>query len=463
MGRDILGSAQTGTGKTASFTLPLIDILASGRAKARMPRSLILAPTRELAAQVAESFEKFSTNHNMSMALLIGGVSFSDQEAALNKGVDVLIATPGRLMDHFERGKVLLQDVKILVIDEADRMLDMGFIPDVERIVSKIPVMRQTLFFSATLSDEIHKIGSKFVMNPKIIEVSKPASTADTVSQRLIWTDTRKKRDVLRDLLRTETVQNAVIFCNRKRDISTLLSSLQRHKFNVAALHGDMTQSARLAALKDFKEGTVPLLIASDVAARGLDIPLVSHVFNFDVPTNAEDYVHRIGRTGRAGRTGSAFTIGATSDDKRYIEAIEKLIGISIALHDPNNKSQDKTAKSDKPVEQNDTPETAEVETGKSENKSPATNASATNASVKPRRGKKPPQATDAPANQSTGQATGQATGKSAAEAPSQTSADTQDTADKKEGARNKYGEKRPPEWKGTSFKDSDHIPAFLK
>jgi len=215
MGRDILGSAQTGTGKTASFTLPLIDILASGRAKARMPRSLILAPTRELAAQVAESFEKFSTNHNMSMALLIGGVSFSDQEAALNKGVDVLIATPGRLMDHFERGKVLLQDVKILVIDEADRMLDMGFIPDVERIVSKIPVMRQTLFFSATLSDEIHKIGSKFVMNPKIIEVSKPASTADTVSQRLIWTDTRKKRDVLRDLLRTETVQNAVIFCYR--------------------------------------------------------------------------------------------------------------------------------------------------------------------------------------------------------------------------------------------------------
>ncbi|MDC3295193.1 DEAD/DEAH box helicase, partial [bacterium] len=337
----------------------------------------------------------------------------------------------------------------------ADRMLDMGFIPDVERIVSKIPVMRQTLFFSATLSDEIHKIGSKFVMNPKIIEVSKPASTADTVSQRLIWTDTRKKRDVLRDLLRTETVQNAVVFCNRKRDITTLLSSLQRHKFNVAALHGDMTQSARLAALKDFKEGTVPLLIASDVAARGLDIPLVSHVFNFDVPTNAEDYVHRIGRTGRAGRTGSAFTIGATNDDKRYIEAIEELIGISISLHDPNNKSQDKTAKFDKPAEQNDTTETAEVETNASENKSPATNALATNASAKPRRGKKPPQATDAAANKSTGQ--------SAAEAPSQTSAYTRDTADKKEGARNKYGEKRPPEWKGTSFKDSDHIPAFLK
>ena len=441
MGRDILGSAQTGTGKTASFTLPLIDILASGRAKARMPRSLILAPTRELAAQVAESFEKFSTNHNMSMALLIGGVSFSDQEVALDKGVDVLIATPGRLMDHFERGKVLLQDVKILVIDEADRMLDMGFIPDVERIVSKIPVMRQTLFFSATLSDEIHKIGSKFVMNPKIIEVSKPASTADTVSQRLIWTDTRKKRAVLRDLLRTEAVQNAVIFCNRKRDISTLLSSLQRHKFNAAALHGDMTQSARLAALKDFKDGVVPLLIASDVAARGLDIPLVSHVFNFDVPTNAEDYVHRIGRTGRAGRTGSAFTIAATNDDKRYLEAIQKLIGVSIELHNTDDKSQEKATVSDKQAEQSDKSETATVKADTSQN----------NSSGKPRRSRKASQTKDASANQS------------ATEAQSQTSPSSQEIADKKDSTRNKYGEKRPPEWKGTSFKDSDHIPAFLK
>ena len=441
MGRDILGSAQTGTGKTASFTLPLIDILASGRAKARMPRSLILAPTRELAAQVAESFEKFSTNHNMSMALLIGGVSFSDQEVALDKGVDVLIATPGRLIDHFERGKVLLQDVKILVIDEADRMLDMGFIPDVERIVSKIPVMRQTLFFSATLSDEIHKIGSKFVMNPKIIEVSKPASTADTVSQRLIWTDTREKRAVLRDLLRTEAVQNAVIFCNRKRDISTLLSSLQRHKFNAAALHGDMTQSARLAALKDFKDGVVPLLIASDVAARGLDIPLVSHVFNFDVPTNAEDYVHRIGRTGRAGRTGSAFTIAATNDDKRYLAAIEKLIGVSIELHNTDDKSQDKATVSDKQTELSDKSETATVKADTSEN----------NSSGKSRRSRKTSQTKDASANQS------------ATEAQGQTSPSSQEIADKKDGARNKYGEKRPPEWKGTSFKDSDHIPAFLK
>ena len=327
MGRDILGSAQTGTGKTASFTLPMIDILASGRAKARLPRTLILAPTRELAAQVADSFEKFSVNNKLSMALLIGGVSFADQNAALSKGVDVLIATPGRLLDHFERGKVLLNDVKILVIDEADRMLDMGFIPDVERIVSLLPRMRQTLFFSATLSDDIQKIGSKFVMNPKIIEVAPPASTAETVAQHLIWTESKSKRQVLRDLLAVEQVKNAVIFCNRKRDISALVTSLKRHGFSAVALHGDMTQSARLDALQKFKDGDVPLLIASDVAARGLDIAGLSHVFNFDVPMSAEDYVHRIGRTGRAGKSGRAFTIAAGKDDIKYIGAIEKLIG----------------------------------------------------------------------------------------------------------------------------------------
>ena len=327
MGRDILGSAQTGTGKTASFTLPMIDILASGRAKARLPRSLILAPTRELAAQVADSFEKFSVNNKLSMALLIGGVSFADQNAALSKGVDVLIATPGRLLDHFERGKVLLTDVKILVIDEADRMLDMGFIPDVEKIVSLVPRMRQTLFFSATLSDDIQNIGNKFVMNPKIIKVTPPASTAETVAQHLIWTDSKLKRQVLRNLLDIEQVKNAVIFCNRKRDISTLVTSLKQHGFSAVALHGDMNQSARLEALQNFKDGCVPLLIASDVAARGLDIVGLSHVFNFDVPMNAEDYVHRIGRTGRAGKSGRAFTIAAGKDDIKYIGAIEKLIG----------------------------------------------------------------------------------------------------------------------------------------
>ena len=330
-GRDILGSAQTGTGKTASFTLPMIDILASGRAKARLPRSLILAPTRELAAQVADSFAKFSVNNKLSMALLIGGVSFAEQNAALSKSVDVLIATPGRLLDHFERGKVLLTDVKILVIDEADRMLDMGFIPDVEKIVSLLPRMRQTLFFSATLSDDIQKIGSKFVMNPKFIEVAPPASAAETVAQHLIWTDSKSKRQVLRNLLAVEQLKNAVIFCNRKRDISTLVTSLKRHGFSAVALHGDMTQSARLDALQKFKDGDIPLLIASDVAARGLDIAGLSHVFNFDVPMSAEDYVHRIGRTGRAGKSGQAFTIAAGKDDIKYIDAIEKLIGKPIS------------------------------------------------------------------------------------------------------------------------------------
>ena len=413
MGRDILGSAQTGTGKTASFTLPMIDILDAGRAKARMPRSLILAPTRELAAQVAESFEKFSVNHGLSMALLIGGVSFSDQESALDKGVDVLIATPGRLLDHFERGKVLLQDVKILVIDEADRMLDMGFIPDVERIVSYLPVMRQTLFFSATLSEEIHKIGKKFVMNPKIIEVAKPASTADTVSQRLIWTKPREKREVLRGLLRRETLQNAVIFCNRKRDIATLLSSLKRHEFNAAALHGDMTQSARLAALSDFKEGRVTILIASDVAARGLDIPSVSHVFNFDVPSNAEDYVHRIGRTGRAGRSGSAFTLAASEDDKKYLHAIETLIGKSIELDGANSGGTEKAAKSDDTAE----PQNAAEKMTRPQSRKKAVNENS-----------------DAPNDEAKAQ------------------------------RKSKYpNEKRPPEWKGNSFQDSDHIPAFLR
>ena len=337
MGRDVMGSAQTGTGKTASFTLPMIDILASGRAKARMPRSLILTPTRELAAQVAESFTSFTKYQKLSMALLIGGVSFNEQEAALDKGVDVLIATPGRLLDHVERGKVMLRDVKILVIDEADRMLDMGFIPDVERITGLLPTIRQTLFYSATLDDEMHKIGGKFVINPKVIEVAAPASTADTVEQFVASTNPKQKRETLRELIRTENVTNAVIFCNRKRDISTLRTSLERNGFDALALHGDMTQSARNDALAKFKNGDVPLLVASDVAARGIDIAGLSHVFNFDVPNNPEDYVHRIGRTGRAGQSGRAFTLVANDDDSKAIAGIEKLIGKSIALVDQSN------------------------------------------------------------------------------------------------------------------------------
>ena len=325
MGGDILGCAQTGTGKTASFTLPMIDILTAGRAKARMPRSLILCPTRELAAQVSDNFETYGKNNALSMALLIGGVTMTSQLQALDKGVDVLIATPGRLLDHFERGKILLNDVKILVIDEADRMLDMGFIPDVDRIVSLLPKKRQTLFFSATLDKSIRKIANSFLVNPKEISVAPPSSAAETVIQRLVYTEQRNKRLILRELLANEEVSNAVIFCNRKRDIGILYRSLLKHGFNAAELHGDLPQSSRTSTLNRFKSGDIQLLIASDVAARGLDIADLSHVVNFDVPSNAEDYVHRIGRTGRAGKKGKAFTF-VTSEDEKYIEAITALI-----------------------------------------------------------------------------------------------------------------------------------------
>jgi superfamily II DNA/RNA helicase len=326
MGRDVLGCAQTGTGKTASFTLPMIDILAAGRAKARMPRSLILEPTRELAAQVADAFEIYGKQHALSMALLIGGESFTDQERKLDRGVDVLIATPGRLLDLFERGKVLLSDVKILVIDEADRMLDMGFIPDVERIVGLLPRIRQTLFFSATMPPEIRRLADAFLMNPKEISVTPPASPAATVVQALTVVGGFDKREALRRLIRSEDVKNALIFCNRKRDVDILYRSLAKHGFNCAALHGDMPQSKRTETLERFRSGAVRLLVASDVAARGLDIEGMSHVFNFDVPIHAEDYVHRIGRTGRAGREGRAITI-ATPADQRFVAAIEHLIG----------------------------------------------------------------------------------------------------------------------------------------
>jgi len=345
MGRDVLGSAQTGTGKTASFTLPMIDILDAGRAKARLPRSLILTPTRELAAQVSESFTQFSQNHNLTTALLIGGVSFGEQDALLDRGVDVLIATPGRLLDHLERGKVLLRDVKILVIDEADRMLDMGFIPDVEKITKLLPKIRQTLFFSATLNKTIYKISENFVINPKIIEVSPEISTAETVEQFICKSSPRKKRDDLRQLINNEQVTNAFIFCNRKRDIATLKQSLERHGMDAECLHGDMSQSARNAALKRFKDNEVKLLVASDVAARGIDIAGLSHVFNFDIPHNPEDYVHRIGRTGRAGMSGRAFSFIANEDDQTYLNAIEKLIGKSIPTLQSDGKADKAPAK----------------------------------------------------------------------------------------------------------------------
>jgi superfamily II DNA/RNA helicase len=329
MMRDIIGIAQTGTGKTASFVLPMIDILAHGRARALMPRSLILEPTRELAAQVAENFEKYGKYHKLSMALLIGGVQMGDQIKALEKGVDVLIATPGRLMDLFGRGKILLNGCNMLVIDEADRMLDMGFIPDIEEICTKLPTQRQTLLFSATMPPVIKKLADKFLSNPKSIEVARPATASTNITQRLVKVDSRKKRDALRDMLEAEDVQSAVIFCNRKTTVRELNKSLQRHGFKSGEIHGDIDQASRIAELEKFREGKVNILVASDVAARGLDIKGVSHVFNFDAPWHPDDYVHRIGRTGRAGATGTAYTF-VTAEDAEAIDNIQKLIGTKI-------------------------------------------------------------------------------------------------------------------------------------
>ena len=333
-GRDVLGIAQTGTGKTAAFTLPMLSRLEKGRARARMPRTLILEPTRELAAQVEEAFAKYGVNHKLNLALLIGGVSFGDQEAKIMRGADVLIATPGRLLDHSERGRLLLSGVELLVIDEADRMLDMGFIPDIERICKLVPFTRQTLFFTATMPAEIRRITEQFLHNPVRVEVSRPATTVAATTQLLAKSsrEPHDKRDTLRRLIRSdEKLKNAIIFCNRKREVATLYRSLLRHGFSVQALHGDMDQPARTAALEQFRKGEVMLLVASDVAARGLDIPEVSHVYNFDVPHHPDDYVHRIGRTGRAGKTGTAITLVAGGDDVKAVAAIEKLIGEHIA------------------------------------------------------------------------------------------------------------------------------------
>jgi len=327
--RDVIGIAQTGTGKTASFTLPMIELLARGRAKARMPRSLILEPTRELAAQVAESFEKYGKYNKLSMALLIGGTSFDDQDKKLDRGVDVLIATPGRLLDHFGRGKLMLSQVQVLVIDEADRMLDMGFIPDVEKICKLIPFTRQTLFYSATMPPEIRRLTEQFLHNPVRVEVARPATTAENIKQVAIDVPANDwaKREALRRLIRDAgAITNAIVFCNRKRDVDVVAKSLKKHGFNAAPLHGDLDQSVRTRTLDAFRAGDVAILVASDVAARGLDIPAVSHIFNFDVPYHADDYVHRIGRTGRAGRSGHAYML-VTSRDAKYLDAIERLTG----------------------------------------------------------------------------------------------------------------------------------------
>jgi superfamily II DNA/RNA helicase len=330
MGKDIIGIAQTGTGKTAGFVLPMIDILAQGRARARMPRSLILEPTRELAAQVAENFEKYGRHHKLSMALLIGGVQMGDQVKALEKGVDVLIATPGRLMDLFGRGKIMLNGCSLLVIDEADRMLDMGFIPDIEEICTKLPKTRQTLLFSATMPAPIKKLADRFLTDPKSIEVARPASSNLLIEQQMVRLDARKKRDWLADMLRSGEVRSALIFCNRKTTVRELATSLKRGGLSVGQIQGDMAQSDRIAELDRFKNDEINILVASDVAARGLDIKGVSHVFNYDVPWHPDDYVHRIGRTGRAGKTGIAISL-VTGADAESIANIQKLTGTKIA------------------------------------------------------------------------------------------------------------------------------------
>jgi len=356
--KDLIGIAQTGTGKTASFVLPMLTLLEKGRARARMPRTLILEPTRELAAQVADNFEKYGKNHRLSMALIIGGVSFEDQNKKLDRGVDVLIATPGRLLDQFDRGKILLTGVEILVIDEADRMLDMGFIDDIEKICSRLPPRRQTMLFSATMDPQIERLTKRFLKDPVHVQVSRTASTADTIDQKLVKVPSKpdEKRAALRARIDASAgLTNAIIFCNRKRDVATLARSLQRHGYSAGALHGDMDQKSRMETLDAFKTNKLTLLVASDVAARGLDIPAVSHVFNFDVPVHAEDYVHRIGRTGRAGRSGVAYTFVGPADGK-HLDAILKLIQKPIdwlegdKASKPQTEGKQETAETGKPA-----------------------------------------------------------------------------------------------------------------
>lgn len=348
--QDIIGLAQTGTGKTAAFTLPMIDILSSGRSKARMPRGLILSPTRELAAQIAENFRSYSTHTDLTYALLIGGTGIQKQEKALDKRTDVIIATPGRMMDLFERGRILMTDIKMFVIDEADRMLDMGFIPDIAKIAAMLPATRQTMLFSATMPKEIKNLAETFMVMPRTVSVTPPASPAKTVKHSVVYTDKRNKKEALKMCLESDDFVNAFIFCNRKRDISALCSFLKSFEFRVGGLHGDMTQPARNAVLKAFKTGAIDILVCSDVAARGLDISNVSHVFNFDVPFNPDDYIHRIGRTGRAGKTGIAVML-VTADDNRLVAAIEKNIGQKLLKNPASEDRQKFEVESQKPKE----------------------------------------------------------------------------------------------------------------
>ncbi len=395
-GRDVLGIAQTGTGKTASFTLPMITLLARGRARARMPRSLVIAPTRELAAQVAENFDNYTKYSRLSKALLIGGVSFKEQDQLIDRGVDVLIATPGRLLDHFERGKLLLTGVEIMVIDEADRMLDMGFIPDIERIFSLTPFTRQTLFFSATMAPEIERITSTFLSNPAKIEVARAATTNTNITQGVIHFKASRrdrqgseKRALLRAIIESEGAKctNAIIFCNRKTDVDITAKSMKKYGFNAAPIHGDLDQATRMRTLDSFRENELQFLVASDVAARGLDIPNVSHVFNFDVPSHAEDYVHRIGRTGRAGRSGSAMMI-CTPGDEKYLDAIQALVKETIpSIENPLGSASSKPKKS---LDDRQRPASSDMKSRKDHRENPAKHRKRSGKQSEPRREQAP-------------------------------------------------------------------------
>ncbi len=347
MGRDVLGGAQTGTGKTASYALPIIDVLASGNSKARMPRALVLAPTRELAQQIENNFKTYGKNHNLKHVILIGGESMGDQERAIASNPDIIIGTPGRLLDLFERGHLILSGIKFLVIDEADRMLDMGFIPDVEKIVALLPKIRQTLLFSATLGNEIQNLAHKFLINPREIRVSPSASVAVTVDHTMVSVTVNGKKNTLKKIIKSLNINNAIIFCNRKKDIDVLAISLQKSGLNARALHGDMAQNIRSSTLSDFKKGMIAYLVSSDVTGRGIDIDNVSHVFNYDVPIHAEDYVHRIGRTGRAGKKGTAFTL-VTKEEEKFVDSIRKLTGQELIIKDyfSTRKPISKTAQS---------------------------------------------------------------------------------------------------------------------
>ena len=472
MGRDILGCAQTGTGKTAGFTLPMIDILSHGRARMRMPRSLILEPTRELAAQVAQNFDTYGKHSKLSKALLIGGTDMSKQAKLLDRGVDVLIATPGRLMDMFERGHILMNDIKILVIDEADRMLDMGFIPDVEKIVKLLPPIRQTLFFSATMAPEIKKLADRFLMNPKEISVSAPASTADTVIQGLLilkvpshvrGMDAKKKlkRDALRALIAHEDVKDAIVFCNRKIDVATVYKSLAKHGHKVGQLHGDMSQPARTEMLANFKEKKFSILVCSDVAARGLDIPNLSHVFNYDVPMRDEDYVHRVGRTGRAGREGHAFTI-ALPEDGKYISAIEGLTGKEIPRIQIPAFDEGKAEKDDGRGGRGG-------HGGRGPKASPNKDDKKDGAK-KPRRrggrGRGKPPVDNAAKSETRPEEQTQEKTQEKTETKIETKPASKPAPEKKQSHRNSHGEKKPghgSEDEGSGLGGTDHMPAFLK